>query len=201
MIEPTPLTVSVAALLVLGVPLLRLGLRRRRWNRLLAEAQQFVERVQQQRALSPVATGLALGPGEHAFYCAPSVFYETGLIRLEAKSPNPASASAHPPARRWGWRRPRWRQVRTRAVSGRLTVTNHRLVFEAPSERRTVPLERMAHVASGLKRVELGLQGERSRLVFTAANPVILAAIIRLCGQVDNPLDLADTTLRVTVVD
>lgn len=199
MLEPSPLTVAVAAVLVLGTPLLRLGLRRRRWNRLLAEAQQFVARVQQSRALSPVATGLALGPGEHAFYCAPSVFYETGLVQLKPKQGSSAGAAR---AVGGAWRRrPVWRQMRTGAVRGLLTVTNQRLVFEAPMQCRTVPLERMAHVASGLSRVELGLQGQRSRLVFTAANPVILAAIIRLCGQVDNPLDLADTTLRVTLVD
>lgn len=199
MIEPTPLTVAVTALLVLGAPVLRLSLRRRRWNRLLAEAQQFVERVQQRRALSPVPTAVALEPGEHAFYCAPSVFFETGLVQL-----NPSlatSADAAQPAAGGRRRRPVWRPKRTRAVSGLLTVTNQRLVFEAPAQRRTVPLERMAHVASGLRRVELGLRGERNRLVFTAANPVILAAIIRLCGQADNPLDLADTTLRVTLMD
>jgi|YelNatPaOPRAMG01_1025707.scaffolds.fasta_scaffold04138_4 hypothetical protein len=198
--EPSPLILVVAALLVLGGPLLRASVRSKRRNRILAEARQFMESVQQRRALSPVPTALTLRPGEHAFYCAASVLRETRLVQLD--QPHRAGTGL---AGRLGLRRVGghsvWVESSSRTGSGVLTVTNQRLVFVSRAMARSLLLDSIAQVDSDLNWVELELQDEPGRLRFRAANPLILAAIIRLCLQVDNPLDLADTTVHLTLVD
>jgi hypothetical protein len=154
---------------------------------MFAEARAFAAGVQQRRALPTVATNIILKSGEVAFYSAPSVLYETRAVgRHQLDSAGVRSTSTQ-----------QCRQIDT----GRLTVTSKRLIFDGPGTDRILQLSKLVSVESDLTAVEVSAQGRQKSMFLTAANPLILALIIRICCQADDPRDLSQTTLDVTFVE
>ncbi len=168
--------------------------------RSFAEARQFMASVEQSRALPTVATNIILKSGESAFYSAPSALYETRAVRhyqaghtgfRVAKGVYIGGTSGRSVSNQ------EWNKIDT----GRLTVTNKRLIFDGGSADRTVPLNKIVSVESNLTGIEVSVEGRQKSMVFEAANPLILAIIIRICCQADDPLNLSQTTLNVTFVE
>jgi hypothetical protein len=156
--------------------------------------------VEQSRALPIVTTNIILKSGESAFYSAPSALYETRAVRhyqsghtgfRVARGIYIGSTSGRSVSNQ------EWSKIDT----GRLTVTSKRLIFDGGSADRSVPLGKIVSVESSLTGIEVSVEGRQKSMVFEAANPLILATIIRICCQADNPLDLSQTTLDVTFAE
>jgi hypothetical protein len=154
--------------------------------RMYADARAFAAAVQQKRVLPVVATNVILKPGEVAFYSAPSTLYETREVRhYQTDRAGARSLGSQ-----------QWRQIDT----GTLTITNKRLIFDGLANDRTVPLSKILSVHTDLMAIAVSVEGRRKGMVLDAANPLILAFILRLCCQVDDPRDLSQTELDVTFV-
>ena len=193
-----PLGVAAAVLVTVIVMAATNAARRRKHKeQLFAEAREFVESVQERKALDPVSTDVILKSGETAFYSAPSALYETRAVR-------------HYQSGTTGLRiakgiyvgSTRGRSVSTQEWScvdtGRLTVTSKRLIFCGGRADRTVQLSKVVSIESSFTAVEVSVEGRQKRMVLQADNPFVVAVIIRICSQADDPLDLSEMTLNVT---
>lgn len=165
-----------------------------------AAARRFVAGVREDRALPRVAASLLLKPGESAFYFAPSGLYETRAVRhYQAAHTGLRLAKGLSIGRTSG--RSTSTQEWSKIDTGSLTVTNKRLVFDGSGADRTVPLGKILSVQASLQAVEVSVEDRQKSMVFEAPNPLILAAIIRICCQTDDPSDLSQTDLNIAFVD
>jgi hypothetical protein len=64
-----------------------------------------------------------------------------------------------------------------------LTITNKRLVFDGAGSDRTIALGKIVSVDPRRDSVEVSVENRQKSMVFEAANPFILASIIRLSCQ------------------
>jgi hypothetical protein len=168
--------------------------------RLLAEARQFMADVQNAHVLPTVPADIILKAGESAFYAAPAVLYETRAVRHYQSGHAGfrvakgvyigATSGCSLSSQEW-----------SKIDAGRLTVTNKRLVFEGGGAHRSIPLKKIVSVVSSFTDVQVSAEGRQKTMAFEAANPLILAGIIRICCQVEDPLDLAQATLNVSFVE
>jgi hypothetical protein len=143
---------------------------------------------------------MILKSDENAFYSASSALHETRAVR-------------HYEAGHAGFRvakgvyiggtkgRSTSTQEWNKIDTGVLTVTNRRLVFDGVSEDRTVLLDKIVSVESDASSIQVSVDDRQKSMIFEASNPLILAAIIRICCQTVNPLDLSKTTLNLSVVE
>jgi hypothetical protein len=138
---------------------------------MFAEARAFAAGVQQRRAVAVVGTNLILRGGEAAFYCEPSTLCEP---------------------RAGGWRL---------VDSGSLAVTSGRLVFDGVRADRVLALKKIISVESLLDAVVVSVEGRQRSMLLSAANPCILALILRICCQAPDPRDLSHVELDVTFAE
>jgi hypothetical protein len=173
---------------------------RERRAQMFAEARAFMASVEQSRALPVVGTNVMLKSGEVAFYSAPSALYETRAVRhyqaghtgfRVAKGVYIGGTSGRSTSTQ------EWSKIDT----GYLTVTNKRLIFDGGAQDRTVQLSKIVSAESSSTGIEVSVEGRQKSMVFESGNPLILAAIIRICCQTEDPRDLSQTTLNVTFAE
>ncbi|MFA6563973.1 MAG: hypothetical protein WCV00_18875 [Verrucomicrobiia bacterium] len=167
---------------------------------LVTDARLFLADLKESRALPIVQTKIILKPGEQAFYSEPSALYETRAVR-------------HYQSGYTGFRVAKGiyvggsqgRSVSTQEWSkiddGFLTVTNKRLVFDGGGADRDVSVKKVVSVQAGEETIEVSVEGRQKSMIFDAANPLILATMIRICCQAEDASDLSKTTFDVTIKD
>jgi hypothetical protein len=171
--------------------------RRELRDRLFNQAREFTAAVQNNRALPTVPTDIILKPGESAFYSTPSTLFETRAVR--------SYQGAHSGVRVakgvyiWGTS---GRSISTQQWAaldtGRLTITNQRLVFVGGKEDRTIALKKIVSVKTSLTEILLSVEGRQKTIALTVPNPLIAKTIILLCSQVADPSNLSSDNLTVT---
>jgi len=195
-----PIGLVVVVALIVWVKIANAARRRRHRAFLFAEARQFMEGVKQCQALPTVATNIILKSGESAFYSAPSALYETRAVR-EYQS----GFAGFRVVKGVYIGGSKGRSISTQEWSkidiGILTFTNKRLIFDGRGTDRIIMLNKIVSVESSLSGVEVSVEGRQKSMVFEAANPLMVATILRICCQVDNPLNLSQTTLDVSFVE
>jgi hypothetical protein len=147
-----------------------------------------------------VPTDLILKSGESAFYSASSALYETRAVR-QYQSGYTGFRVAKGIYIGGSRGRSTSSQEWSKIDSGILTITNKRLIFDGGSADRSVALGKILAADSSLDSVEVSVENRQKSMVFAAENPLVLAVIIRICCQADNPLDLSQTPLNITYVE
>lgn len=176
------LIVFLATVAIASVICLSAAQRFRRWlhwRRICADSDNYFAVMNESVGLPTMPTNVLLQRNELAFYCAPSSLYETRAVRYIH------SGFVGFRVARGVWvggsqSRSVSHQEWTKIDSGTLTVTNQRLVFNGEREVRTIPLKRIVSVNSMRDSVDLAIEDRQKSVVFEAANPLILASIIRL---------------------
>jgi hypothetical protein len=170
--------------------------RRERRAFLFKQAREWVAGVQQNHALPVVRTNIILKPGESAFYSTPSTLYETRAVRTYqaahtgfrvAKGVYVGGTSGRSISTQ------QWARLDT----GSLTISNKRLVFVGGKEGRTIPLSKVVSVENNLGEILIAVEGRQKAIALTVPNPLIASVIIRLCSQVNDPLNLSGDTINI----
>lgn len=168
--------------------------RRLHWRRIRADSDEYFALLDHSEGLPIIPTNILLQPTERSFYCAPSALYETRAVRYYQ------SGFAGFRVARGVWiggssGRSVSHQEWAKLDSGTLTVTNQRIVFDGGAQTRTVLLRKIVSVDSMRDSVEVSVENRQKSMVFEAANPLILATIIRLaCKGYD---DLSRSTYEL----
>lgn len=173
---------------------------RKRKDRLLAEAKQFYRDIDSSRSLPVVSTSLMLEAGEVAFFSETTPLMETRAVRqsrsghvgvrvakgVYAGSSQGTSVSTQ-----------EWTQI----DEGQLVITNRRIVFQGTSTSRSIKFPKVLSIDYDLTEAKgvvlMAVEGRQKNMAFQASNPAVLSAIVQLCKQVDDPLDLSGLTFQM----
>ncbi len=81
--------------------------------------------------------------------------------------------------------------------TGRLTITNQRLVFVGGKEDRTIPLKKIVSVNSSLTEILISVEGRQKTIALAVPNPLIARLIIGICSQVNDPSNLSGDKINI----
>jgi len=188
----------VAVVISIIVAVGRAKQRRELRDRLSNDARNFTATLQQKRALPIVQTDIILKPDENAFYSTPSTLYETRAVR--------SYQAAHSGVRvakgiYIGGTSGRSVSTQQWAIldTGRLTITNQRLVFIGKKEDRIIPLKKIVSVNNSLAEIFVSVDGRQKTTALAVPNPLIARIIIGICSQVSDPTNLSGDNINVTI--
>jgi hypothetical protein len=178
------------------IPVVKVIRRRLLRARLIRDARKYVQLLKERNALPSVSCPLLLKADETAYYSAPATLYETREVQMDhsgsvsfrmAKGVNLSRAKGRAISlQQW-----------TILDTGRLTITNKRLVFDGSSAGRAVPLANILSAEASLDSVEVAVEYREKSMLFDAHNPIILSLIIHICCQAPDPDDLSNTPLDI----
>jgi hypothetical protein len=171
--------VLLVAILVTIVAVANANARKQKRALIVKQAQEFVENVKQKLALPVVPTDIMLKPDETAFYSSPSALHETRAVR-EYHSAHAGARVAKGVYIGGTSGRSLSTQQWAKLDTGRLTITNKRLVFVGKKEQRAVSLDKVISVDPNLTAVVVSVEGRQKAMAFEAANPLIAMTIIRI---------------------
>ncbi len=175
--------ILLIAIVVIVVAVANANARKQKRALLVKQAQEFVENVKQELTLPVVPTDIMLKPGENAFYSSPSALHETRAVRQYhaahtgfrvAKGVYVGGTSGRSLSTQ------QWARLDT----GRLTITNKRLVFVGTKEERAFSLDKLISVDPNLTAIVVSVEGRQKAMAFEAANSLILMTIIRIASKV-----------------
>lgn len=152
--------------------------RRLEWKRIRSDCDEYFA-LAEQGGIPTVPTNIMLKSDERAFYCAPASLYETRAVR------HYQSGFAGFRIAKGIWiggsqGRSVSNQEWAKLDSGMLTVTDKRIVFEGDGAARTIAVGKVVSVEERRDSVEVSVENRQKSMVFSAANPLILAAVIRI---------------------
>jgi hypothetical protein len=173
------ITAIIIAIVVIAVAVANANTRKQKAALLVKQAQEFIEEVKQKLALPVVPTDVMLKPDETAFYSSPSALHETRAVR-EYHAAHAGARVAKGVYIGGTSGRSLSTQQWAKLDTGRLTITNKRLVFVGKKEQRSFPLDKVISVDPNLTAVVVSVEGRQKAMAFEAANPLIAMTIIRI---------------------
>ena len=177
---------------------------RKRKDRRLEEASRFANQLASTGQLPTVSTPLLLEQGEVAFFSESTPLLETRAVRssrsghvgvrvakgVYAGSSQGTSSST---------------QEWTVIDEGQLVITNRRVIFSGGATNRTFKFAKIVSIDYDLHQPDsialLSVEGRQKNMAFQVSNPAIFSAIVQLCKQVDDPLQLSGRDFQFHVID
>jgi hypothetical protein len=162
------------------------------------EARAFLRKIQNEKALPEAYTNLMLKTGETAYYCDDVDLYETRSVRTSTTGYTGVRVMKGVyigGARGTSSSTQEW----TCVASGKLVITNQRLVFDGDKNDRNILLNKIFNAESTSDGVEVSCEGRQKSMIFACKNPLILAIIIRICAKAENPADLSNTKIDIQI--
>jgi hypothetical protein len=163
------------------------------------EARAFLNKVQSENFLPTADSSFMLKSGEVAYFCDDVDLYETRSVRSSTATYTGVrimkgiyiggSQGTSSSTERW-----------TCVASGKLVITNQRLIFDGDKNDRNIPLNRIFNAESSQDGVSVSCEGRQKTMIFACKNPLILAVVIRICTQSPNPSDLNGIKLDIQFV-
>lgn len=160
--------------------------------------EEFVANIKERKALTPISSSLVLGPKEQAFLEEETALQETRSVRqfrstgvrvrlMKGLSVGQSAGKAES--------HKEWRILDT----GKLILTNKKLVFDGGKEDRTIPLDKILTISPMLDAIEVSSSSRSGSMVFPVSNPFIWATTIRILTAVEDPLNLGELDLNVQI--
>lgn len=87
-----------------------------------------------------------------------------------------------------------WRLIDT----GKLIITNQRLIFLGGKENRAIPLKKILSLNVSLDAIEVAVESRSKSMVFSVKNGYIWGAVLNIVRSVDDPLNLGDLKLDIS---
>jgi type II secretory pathway pseudopilin PulG len=190
------IAVVLVAVLIVVVASVSAAQRRARKEAMISQADAFLAGVRQRKALTPISTQLLLKKGEDAYLEAVCSLNETRAVR-QYQSGGVGFRIAKGVYVGGGRGRSVSVPEMTRIDSGRLVLTNRRLIFDGSVNDRTVPLDKIVSVNNFIDAVEISVENRQKSMYFTVPNPLIWATAIRILSSVPDPKDLSDVNIDI----
>jgi len=163
-----------------------------------SEADAFLERVKEIRSLTPCSSSILLKENERCFFEEPSELFETRSVR-QFKSGSAGMRVAKGVYIGATKGKSVGSQEWTKLDTGRLTVTNKRIVFTGGKESRMLDLRKLVSVEpDGFHSISASVENRQKPMVFQCKNSLVLTTIIRLCAESDSVENLGDTELNIS---
>ncbi len=160
--------------------------------------EEFIAKIKEHKALTPISSSLVLGPKEQAFLEEDSLLQETRSVRQFRSTGVRVRLMKGLSVGQSGGRaesHKEWRILDT----GKLILTNKKLVFDGNKEDRTILLDKILTISPMLDAIEVSSSSRSGSMVFPVNNPFIWATTIRILSAVEDPLHLGNLDLNIQV--
>ena len=162
------------------------------------EARAFLQNAKANKGIPKVQTNLMLKDGEMAYYCSDADLYETRSVRTTTTAFTGVRVmpSVYIGGSRGGSSSTQeWMCI----SSGKLVVTNKRLIFDGGNTDRNILLSKIFSAESSVDGVEVSCENRQKSMIFACKNPLILAIIVRICASAPDPGQLGEINLDITI--
>lgn len=153
-------------------------------DKLLSEANNWLDDLNKKRDLKPVKTDVMLKKGEEAFFNEQTVLFEKksvtyrqsnrsgGAVRI-AKGVYMGGSSGQGKSETTQ----EWRQI----DSGIVTITNKRIIFSGKGVNKNIPLKKVISTdISSLNTITIATESSSRNIMFSLSNPYIFTIVFRV---------------------
>jgi len=169
-------------------------------QQMVAEAESYIEKVKERKALPPITPSIFLEKNEQAFLEEQTSLKETRAVRKHSGGMSGVGFRVVKGVYIGGGRRSgtseshqEWRTI----DSGNLVITNQRLVFRGSKENRSIPLKKIISVDTMRDAIEVAAETRNKVMIFPVKNSYIWGAVINIVRRVDDPSNLGDVNLDI----
>lgn len=163
---------------------------------MIREANAFLAGIRARKALTPIAANILLKKGEDAYLEAACTLNETRSVRHYQGAAMRVRIAKGVYVGGGGGTSVSLPEM-TRIDSGRLLLTNRRLLFDGSTDDRSIPLDKIVSVKSFLDAIEVSTESRQKSMYFTVPNPLIWSAMIQILRAVTDPKDLSHLNIHV----
>lgn len=142
-------------------------------KKLIEEGQAFLDKVIAEKKLNVISPTINLQKSEKAFY--------EGEVKMKES------------------RKKRGYTELQEIDSGRLVLTNKRLIFDGNTDNRFIKLDKILSVQSWLDAIEISIDGRAKSIFFLVNNPYIWAVLINIVQKVENPENLEGIDINIRI--
>jgi hypothetical protein len=171
--------IAVAILLVLDAirTYMNKGKSEDRVKRMADEAKMFLERLEHRKELPSVAVDIVLKDGEFGIFQEPSILYESRSYRVFGGGGTDVAGIFI------GGGASEAQQRLKQIDSGKIVLTNQRLVFDGQMENRVLNLKDVVSATPWTDAIEVGSSRKQKSQIYTVGNPLIWAPMIQMLAS------------------
>jgi len=165
-------------------------------EKLLMEAKRYVAKIKAEKKIPTVPSKFLLNDGESVFLETTSNYLETRAVRKSSGGFGGIRIAKGITIGRYAGTsesHQEWRVI----DSGKLTLTNKRLVFDGSKENKIIPIDKIFSVRTSLNDIQISIENKAKDSAFTVDNSYMWSLALDLLKQVKNPLDLEGVDLDV----
>lgn len=167
---------------------------------MIAEANEFSNKLNEEKNLPAIPTQILLKSGEEAFAQTESILSETRGVSYHKGSSSGGAVRLMKGVYVGGSSRSgksETKQEIKEIDTGLLILTNKRLVFDGSNENRTILLERIISFEPHIDSIEISTENRTKSMRFTVPNSFIWVFTLQVLIQSPNPHKLGDVHLTV----
>lgn len=165
-------------------------------QKLITQANAFVDKIKSDKKIPTVSTSLFLSDGEQALLEEGSQLYETRAVRKSSGGFGGIRIMKGVTVGRYSGvseSHQEWRVI----DSGKIILTNKRVVFDGQKGNKVIPLNKILSVVVGLTDITLSIEDKAKDVAFDVPNGYVFGLLINLAKQIKDPTDLSGINLDV----
>jgi len=173
-----------------------------RRQQLITETNQYIEEIKSKKAIPIIKSSIFLKEGEFAFLEENTDLRETRAVRIfSGGSRGVGFKVAKGTSIRIGGfsgiseSNQEWRTLDT----GKLVITNQRLIFNGSKENRSFPIKKILSIETFTNSIKISIDGRAKSLNFPVKNPYIWSIVINIVCSTENPLKLDDVKINIVL--
>lgn len=162
----------------------------------IKEAESYIESVKERKSLPTISSSTFLNPGEQVFLEEESKLMETRSVRQTQGVGGGVRLFRGVSIGQWASKSESHKEWRT-IDTGKITLTNKRIIFDGPKENRVIQLSKIIGVDTLLDSIEVSQEARQNSSIFILKNPYIWTVVLRILKSVPDPLKLGDIDLNI----
>lgn len=162
----------------------------------IEEAELYLKNVREIKALPTIHSSIFLSSGEQVFLEEESKLMETRSVRQTKGVGGGVRLFKGVSIGQWASQSESHKEWRT-IDTGKITLTNKRIIFDGPKENRVIQLSKIIGVDTLLDSIEISQEARQNSSIFILKNPYIWTVVLRIIKSVPDPLNLGDIDLNI----
>ena len=176
----------------------KLKLRNEHMESLRKEAKEYVDMIRNNKSLIAITSPIFLNPNEHLFLYEASEFSETRAIRHSTGGFGSVRVAKRFSLGGWSGSSESSQEWRT-LDTGKLFITDKKMLFMGAKENRTIPIEKIVAVDVFRDGFKISIDSRAKGAMFKVSNPYVWGVVINILKQVKDPLNLEGVNLDVSL--
>lgn len=151
-------------------------------KKIIAEAKAFAAKIKSEKSIPVISTKMFLEKGEVAYLEEGANMLETRAVRESSGGFGGVRIAKGITVGRYSGTaesHQEWRKI----DSGRLLVTNKRLIFDGQNGNKIIPISKILNVATGTKNIQISIEDKTKDVGFDVKNGYIWSVVLGVLRQ------------------